>query len=71
MEEKKNFFKMELIDNTRKNAYNESCLIQKAWYGELDDGQILDIETYYYYCKEFAAAMGFSEKTIDEWFGTY
>lgn len=69
MEDKRNYFKVELIDNTRKDAFNESCLMQKTWYGEAEDGQVLSIEAYYYYCKEFAAAMGFSDKTIDEWFG--
>ena len=65
----KNFFKIELVDNTRKDIYNESCLMQKSWYGEESDGQILSLESYYYLCKEFAAAMGFAEKSINEWFG--
>lgn len=68
---RKNIMKFELIDSTRLNSYNESCKMEKVWYGELEDGQIMDIETYYTYCKEFAAAMGFCEKTIDEWFGSY
>lgn len=59
----------QLIDNTRINIYNESCKMEKEWYGEQNDGQILDMERYYYLCKEFAAAMGFGEKTINEWFG--
>lgn len=67
----KNILKFELIDNTRLDNYNESCLMQRAWFGETNDGQILDIETYYTYCKEFAAAMGFSEKTINDWFGDF
>ena len=67
----KNIMKFELIDNTRKNIYNESCKMEKSWYGEENDGQIMSIETYYTLCKEFAAAMGFAEKTIDEWFGDY
>lgn len=67
----KNTMKFELIDNTRQNCYNESCTVIKTWYGESQDGQIMDIETYYNYCKEFAAAMGFCEKAIEEWFGNY
>ena len=67
----KNYMKFELVDNTRKNIYNESCEMKKSWYGEESDGQVITIETYYTMCKEFAAAMGFSEKTIIEWFGDY
>ena len=44
---------------------------KKSWYGEESDGQVITIETYYIMCKEFAAAMGFSEKTIIERFGDY
>lgn len=58
-----------LEDNTRLDQFNESCKLEKQWYGEQDDGQILTIEDYYYRCKEFALAMGFCEKTINEWFG--
>ena len=68
---KKNIMKFELIDNTRMNSYNESCKMEKTWYGEMEDGQIMDMDTYYCFCKEFAAAMGFSEKTIQEWIGNY
>lgn len=67
----KNYMKFELVDNTRKNIYNESCKMEKSWYGEENDGQVITIETYYVMCKEFAAAMGFGEKTIIEWFGDY
>lgn len=67
----KNYMKFELVDNTRKNIYNESCKMEKSWYGEENDGQVITIETYYVMCKEFAAAMGFGEKTITEWFGDY
>ena len=63
--------KFELVDNTRKNIYNESCEMKKSWYGEESDGQVITIQTYYTMCKEFAAATGFSEKTITEWFGDY
>lgn len=65
---KKNYMIFELIDNTHKDVYNESCKLQKVWYGEENDGQIMSIETFYYMCKDFAAAMGFAEKTIEEWF---
>ena len=42
--------------------------MKRTWYGK-EEEQVLDIEQYFYYCKEFAAAMGFAEKTINEWFG--
>jgi hypothetical protein len=67
----KNVLRFELIDNTRLNSYNESCTMEKTWFGETNDGQVLDIETYYTYCKQFASAMGFGEKTIEEWFGDF
>lgn len=68
---KPNKIKFELIDNTNINEYNETCKVEKIWYGEKNKDQVLDIETYYYFCKEFAGAMGFSEKTINEWFGEW
>lgn len=60
-----------LVDNTRLDAYNESCEMKKQWYGDISEGQTIDIETYYTMCKEFAKAMGFAEATVEEWFGTY
>lgn len=64
----KNYLKFELVDGTNLNEYNESCEMKRTWYGKEGD-QVLDIEQYFYHCKEFAAAMGFAEKTINEWFG--
>lgn len=68
---KRNIMKFELIDNTGNGIFNESCKMERSWYGQEDDGQVMSIETYYIYCKQFAATMGFSEKTINEWFGDY
>lgn len=69
MEEKrKNIFKFELIDNTNLDEFNESCKVEKSWYGHKEHGEVLDIESYFYMCREFAMAMGFGEKTVDEWF---
>lgn len=59
------------------NGTLEFCLqINDDKYGESIDctftlpknDEALSIEDYYYYCKQFAAAMGFYSKTIDEWF---
>lgn len=69
--QKANKLIFELEDNTRLDQFNESCKLEKKWYGEEEDGQILTIEDYYYRCKEFAAALGFAEQTINEWFGNY
>lgn len=69
-QKKPNILKIEFIDNTRLDAYNESTSMTKKWYEE-HDGQTLSLEMYYQMCKEFAAAMGFSEKSINEWFGEY
>ena len=63
----KNKFIFELIDNTNINQYNESIRVEKTWFGKEED-QVLDIETYFYMCREFALAMGYGEKTVDEWF---
>ena len=70
MKNKKNIMKFELIDGTNINEYNQSCEMKKIWYGMHDD-EIMSIEDYYEYCKEFAATLGFCEKTIEEWFGSY
>lgn len=67
MEKNKNKFIFELIDNTNINQYNESIRIEKTWFGKEED-QVLDIETYFYMCREFALAMGYGEKIVDEWF---
>lgn len=56
-----------LEDNTRLDQLNESCKLEKQWYGEQDDGQILTIEDYYYHYKEFTLTIDFYEKTINEW----
>lgn len=71
MEKGKNYIKFTLEDNTHLDGYNESCEMTNYWYGEVDDGQVMTIEDYYYCCKSFAATMGFTEKTINDWFGDF
>ena len=34
-----------------------------------DYDDLLPIHLYWDYCRRFAAVLGFSEKTIEEWFG--
>lgn len=36
-----------------------------------DDDDLLPIHLYWDYCRRFAAILGFSEKTIEEWFGNF
>jgi hypothetical protein len=71
MQNKPNRIKFILEDNTNKDQYNQSCTFEKKWYGADDTGEVLSIEEYYYRCREFAATMGFCEKTINEWFGDF
>ena len=68
--EKKSFVKFEVCDNHNKDKYNESITFIKEFYPE-DEYGVLSLEDYYLLCKQFAAAMGFPEKSIEEWFGEY
>ena len=70
MENKKSFIKFELCDNHNIGKYNESTTMIKEFYPS-EDYEILSLEDYYMYCKQFAAAMGYSEKNIEDWFGAY
>ena len=67
----KNTMEFILRDNTNKNKYNESCHMTKSWYSDPEEIEIMSIEEYYVMCRQFAASMGYAEKTIDEWFGEY
>lgn len=59
-----------LTDNTNKNEYNESCKLEISWYSNPEKiEEVMSIEKYFQMCKQFAAAMGYAEKTINEWFG--
>ncbi len=58
------------LRDDRDTEYNESIDCTWQLYGEGDD-EILSIEKYHDLCKCFAAAMGFSESTINEWFGSH
>ena len=65
----KSYLKFELCDNYNTDSYNESITMIKRLCPQED--QILTLENYYIYCKQFAAAMGYAEKSIEEWFGDY
>ena len=58
-----------LVDD-REDEFNESVDLSFDLYADPDD-EIMSMETYHNYCKRFAAAMGFAQATIEEWFGEY
>lgn len=58
------------LRDDREIEYNESTDCTWQLYGEEDD-ELLSIEKYHDFCKRFAAAMGFVESTINDWFGDY
>ena len=68
-EKEKNYLKFEFVDNHNKTIYNSSIKMEKSWYGADDYDEVLSIDTFYDCCKEFALAMGFHPKTIEDVFG--
>lgn len=60
------------LRDDRNIEYNESIDCTYDLYGtENQIDEIMSIEKYWELCRSFAAAMGFCEKTIIEWFGDY
>ena len=55
------------FDDYRENKFNESVDCTFAIWETPETG--MDIELYWCMCRQFAAAMGFAEETIAEWFG--
>ena len=60
-----------LRDYHDTDTFNESVDCTYELWVENEMDEILSIKTYHDLCKRFAAAMGFTEKTINEWFGEY
>lgn len=58
------------LDDYRDTIYNESMDLTYGLYGTESD-EILTLDIFRGYCKQCAAAMGYSEKTIDEVFGEW
>lgn len=58
------------LDDWRETKYNESADTTYALYG-IEEDTAMSLETYYLLCRQFAAAIGFSAKSIEEWFGKY
>ena len=51
-----------------ENVFNESVNCTYEVWGA-NEGASMSIEQYWCMCRYFAAAMGFGEETINEWFG--
>ena len=56
------------LDDDRDTEFNESVDCTYALYG-IEDDEVMSIEKYWHLCRQFAAAMGFGESTIEKWFG--
>lgn len=56
------------LRDDRDIQFNETLDCTFSLYGE-DEDELLTIEQYWELCCRFAAAMGFNESTIEEWFG--
>ncbi len=69
----KNIGSMEFwLRDDRETEYNESIDCTFELYGTDDEAEeLMSIEKYWCLCRCFAAAMGFSEQVIMEWFGDY
>lgn len=53
----------------REDKFNESVDCTFAIWDDPSNCIAMDIELYWCLCRQFAAAMGFDDKTIIEWFG--
>ena len=60
-----------VLEDDRDTNYNESVDITFALSGEDDDDEVMSIELYRDFCIRFAKAMGFADKTVDEYFGKW
>ena len=59
-----------LVENGDLNEFSENYETVFGLIGD-DDDDLLPMHLYWDYCRRFAAVLGFSEKTIEEWFGKY
>lgn len=60
-----------VLDDDRDTEYNESVDITFTLSGEDSDDEVMSIELYRDLCIRFAKAMGFADKTVDEYFGKW
>ena len=60
------------LRDDRDTIHNDSVSCSFDLYGTGDEiEEIMPIEKYWCLCRYFAAAMGYCEKTIEDWFGSY
>ncbi len=60
-----------VLDDNRDTEYNESVDITFTLAGKSDNDDIMPMELYRDLCIRFAKAMGYAEKTVDEYFGKW
>lgn len=53
----------------REDKFNESVDCTFAIWDDPCNCMSMDMELYWCFCRQFAAAMGFDDETIIEWFG--
>ena len=58
-------------EDERETEFNESLELEWPLYLDDVDDELLSIEKIRYYAIAFARAQGFTEKTIEDWFGAY
>lgn len=56
------------LDDERETVFNESTDLTYTIYLENEEDELLEIDRYVDMCIQFAAAVGFSEKTIRDTF---
>ena len=60
------------LTDYRAVDFNQSvdCVFDLYGYGESDAiDDVMGIETYWTFCRQFALVMGFGEKLVCDWFG--
>lgn len=58
-----------VLDDNRERTYNESVDLEYRLFLENEDDEILELNDFVDYCRQFALAMGYLEKSVDEAFG--
>lgn len=58
------------LNDNREDEFNESLDMEWPLYAQEND-ELMTIERWYRFAVAFARGMGFTEETIEEWFGRY
>ena len=56
------------LDDYRPQEFNESVDCTFGIWGD-EDTDVMSIENYHYFCKRFALAVSYTDKTVEEYFG--